>query len=196
MKIRNLSVAAAIAAAALIPAAANAGTTTFQYLFQSGKFSYNIISGFGGTEIIDLQNANDTVNYGTGSLSLSGQPSNLTAILTPGGGSSHFVLNILSGVWGPAIGKTMSGNFSFGMYSVGQLPGFVNLTGHGGEFTLSSANYQTVGGSHYNGSGAFNGFINVNGSATPELGTSAGMITMLMGAGFMGRRRRMKTQVL
>ena len=190
MNLRNLSVIAAVGAATLFPVAANAGTTVFQYLFQSGSFSYDASGNFSGTEMVTLANQSNSIQYGTGTLELSGMVHNLTATFAPPGtSSSHFVLNLLSGVYGPSVGNTISGNMAGGTYAPGSMLPIGNVSGKPGSFSMSSVNY-APGFGPSNGTGSFNGFISVNN--TPELGTSAGMITMLMGAGFMSLRRRKK----
>ena len=187
MNLRNLSVIAAVGAATLFPVAANAGITVFQYLFKSGSFSYNG-TVFSGMEQVTLANFNNSIQYGTGSLSLSGMITNLTATLV-GPGSNGFTLKLLSGVYGPSVGNTISGNYAGGIYSPLSVLPIGNVSGKSGSFSMSSVNYVPGGGSSI-GTGSFNGFISVNN--TPELGTSASMITMLMGAGFMSLRRRKK----
>ncbi|CEK16029.1 hypothetical protein [Chthonomonas calidirosea] len=187
MKVRKWLFGAAIGVLLSYPFAAQAGISGIQYTHVSNVFNWSPASGLNGTEKVTIQHLNGSSISGfTGTYSL-----NVQTLSPPTSNVSGSLKN----------GATTLFDFSQGTLSVFQTagsnavfavtvlkysnvaPGLQNLIPNNayGSFTGSTAGT-------WNGkAGQFNGQFSAN---TPELGSSVTMMTMLLGSGFLGLRRK------
>jgi len=187
MKIRKWFIGVAVGATLSVPLVAQAGTSGIQYTHVSGVFNWSAPTGLNGTEQVTIQKLNgSTISGFTGTYTLtvstlSPPTGNVSGSLKNGGSTlfdfSQGTLSVFAAAGNNAVFAVTVLKYS--NVDPG-LVGFIPNNSHG-SFTGSTAGT-------WNGkSGAFNGQFS---ASTPELGSSVAMATMLLGAGFLGFRKR------
>jgi len=186
MKIRKWFIGVAVGAALGLPIAAQAGISGIQYIYVSGAFTYSG-GALNGTEKVKLADLNSTLL-----IPGSGAPYTLKVTTTGGivkgtlkDNSNSLMFSFTNGSL--SIFTTAGNNAVFVVSNVKYTTPNALLnnylpSGSVGSFTGSTTAWNGV-----KGQGKFNGQFSAN---TPELGSSVAMATMLLGAGFLGFRRK------
>jgi len=187
MQIKKWFVGAMAGVALLAPSLALAGTSGIQYIYVSGAFTYSG-GALNGTEKVKLTDLSSSpLNPG------SGGPYTLKVTTTGGivsgslkDSSNSLMFSFTNGSL--SIFATAGNNAVFAVSNVKYTTpnALLNIhylpSGSIGSFTGSTTAWNGV-----KGQGKFNGQFSAN---TPELGSSVAMATMLLGAGFLGFRKR------